>query len=156
MTHEEILSQLKDIHQAEAPSWWPLAPGYYIVLALVMAIALVFYVYFRGRQRRRLQKTLLSELMMIEKAFLADNDNARLQSAMSALFRRLAFFANSALPKNSELDSIVPVLRKLSRDQKGIDAIIDLLKQDRYQKDPQVNGMWLISISREQIKRCRI
>ena len=29
---------LRDIHQATAPSWWPLAPGWWIVIAVVVAI----------------------------------------------------------------------------------------------------------------------
>jgi hypothetical protein len=35
------LSELKDIHLPEAVSWWPLAPGYWISLAIIILIALI-------------------------------------------------------------------------------------------------------------------
>jgi hypothetical protein len=156
MTHEELMSQLKDIHAAQRPLWWPPAPGYYLMVGLVLLLVVVIFFAFRFHRRRRVKQTFLRELSLIENDFIAHNDNAILQASLSALFRRLAFFAVGDLPKNSELDGIAPVLYKLSRDKKRVDAIIDMLKVERFQKMPKVDGPLLISLSREQIKRCRI
>lgn len=38
----KLLSQLRDIHLPTAISWWPLAPGWYIIIALSMMIIAFF------------------------------------------------------------------------------------------------------------------
>jgi hypothetical protein len=39
--NEQLLSQLRDIHAAAEPGWWPPAPGWWVV-ALLLAVALAF------------------------------------------------------------------------------------------------------------------
>lgn len=40
----QLLEQLRDIHQPEPVSWWPLAPGWWIIIALVILIATLFII----------------------------------------------------------------------------------------------------------------
>jgi len=51
---QQLLDQLKDIHEPAAIGWWPLAPGWWvaagILLALIFAIAVLL---LRVRQQRR-------------------------------------------------------------------------------------------------------
>lgn len=52
----ELLKQLKDVQLPSPISWWPLAPGWYGLLALVIIIALLglwFYRRHKKRQQRR-------------------------------------------------------------------------------------------------------
>ncbi|MGB0719658.1 MAG: DUF4381 domain-containing protein, partial [Bdellovibrionales bacterium] len=37
---QQLLSRLRDIRGLEDVSWWPLAPGWWILLGLVLAIVL--------------------------------------------------------------------------------------------------------------------
>lgn len=48
---ETLLERLEDIHPAVAPSWWPPAPGWW----LLAAVGLAAVVYFGWRAYRRLQ-----------------------------------------------------------------------------------------------------
>ena len=51
MNPETMLSQLAPLREPSAISWWPLAPGWWIVLAL--SVALMTGVFLRLRKRRR-------------------------------------------------------------------------------------------------------
>lgn len=44
---------LRDVQVPPAPPWWPPAPGWWILAALLLAALLVWFVYGRGRARRR-------------------------------------------------------------------------------------------------------
>jgi Domain of unknown function (DUF4381) len=52
---EQLLAQLKDIHEPAAVGWWPPAPGWWIaaglLLALMIAAAVGIYLYRQKRQR---------------------------------------------------------------------------------------------------------
>ena len=37
--NEQLLSQLRDIHAAAEPGWWPPAPGWWVV-ALLLAVGI--------------------------------------------------------------------------------------------------------------------
>ncbi|MBR1648599.1 MAG: DUF4381 domain-containing protein [Alphaproteobacteria bacterium] len=54
------LEQLRDIHLPEGVSWLPLAWGWYVVAALIIAVVLggAFILYYRGRFRRSALKLL--------------------------------------------------------------------------------------------------
>ncbi len=156
MSHDELMVQLKDIHLASPPLWWPPAFGYYLaVFAALIIIALGVLVY-RHLRRARMSKTLLRELIAIEEEFSATKDSAKLQASLSALFRRLAFSVDETLSRAIDLDETLPTLSRISPDENRMHVIIDLLKVDRYRKHPAVDGALLISLAREQLKRCRI
>lgn len=156
MTHEELLTQLKDVHQAPPPSWWPPAFGYYVVVLIVFALLCVLYFFMRLRTRARVKRLLLDELNEIERQFHAHDDASAVQASLSSLLRRLAFALNDTVPKNSDIDAVVPILARVCVDKEGLASVISLLKQDRYRPEPQVDGALLITLTREQIKRCRI
>lgn len=92
---QKLLSQLRDVHEP-AISWWPLAPGWWLVAALLLslcfAVALWFY-----RRDKRLRWTLVAkeELNALQKDF----ENGRLSeqvtvSRLAVLMRRSAMAAN--------------------------------------------------------------
>lgn len=54
---EDLLSQLRDIHEPIAPSFWPLAPAWWILLVLC-ALGLVVAAYWAVQFLRRLQPYL--------------------------------------------------------------------------------------------------
>lgn len=76
---------LRDIHPSVAPSWWPPAPGWWLVAAVgLLALAgLLAWRLWRARRRRRL-------LALFDAEVDAATDPAARVAAMSALLRRAA------------------------------------------------------------------
>ncbi len=85
---------LRDIHLPEPVSWWPLAPGWWILLgALLIAFAAGWWLYKRWRQRRILRE-LDTKLETIKQDYQQHHDGAKTVSQLSVLLRRacISFF----------------------------------------------------------------
>lgn len=76
---------LRDIHMSPPPPWWPPAPGWWVLGALVVLAlsALAWFAWRRGRRRRALHR-------MFDDAMAAAPDAAARIAAMSELLRRAA------------------------------------------------------------------
>ena len=82
---------LRDIHLPETAGWWPPAPGWWIVPALVFAIAAMAW-YCRLLYRRRKYSAVSmarKELDGIRARYDADRDARHCVEALSGLLRRL-------------------------------------------------------------------
>lgn len=82
---------LKDIHLPASVSWWPPAPGWWLLAGLLL-VAMLFAVhgFRRGRDRRRLRRAAGLELKHLEQALKAGYARQQLVRELSALLRRLA------------------------------------------------------------------
>jgi len=80
---------LRDIHAAAPPAFWPPAPGWWLLAVLVAAtLGYGVFVLIRYYRRRRLQQRILATLDELESA---EFDNPALfVSAVSTLLRRVA------------------------------------------------------------------
>ncbi|MBW8823929.1 MAG: DUF4381 domain-containing protein [Xanthomonadales bacterium] len=76
---------LRDIHQAIAPSWWPPAPGWWLVAAVVAAVAIAVWVL----RRRKIRQIRELEAMFDDAVDAASTPPAQVR-AMSELLRRAA------------------------------------------------------------------
>lgn len=84
MTNE--LAELKDIHLPNAISWWPLAPGWWILLTLILATFFIILLALRYRRLYAWRKSALAEL-----SYIINNKNSNeLGAALSELVRRCA------------------------------------------------------------------
>ncbi|MGO1071960.1 DUF4381 domain-containing protein [Lysobacter sp. CA199] len=76
---------LRDVHLPAAPSWWPLALGWWAVIGAVAIVALAAYLWYRRRTKRR------REIAQVFDRALAQADTPAAQvAAMSELLRRAA------------------------------------------------------------------
>lgn len=83
---------LRDIHLPDAISWWPLAPGWWISLLLVI-ILITLIVYFVRRYRNHKLSALYlanKELEQIKNNFDANQNKIVLVKALSELIRRVS------------------------------------------------------------------
>ena len=80
---------LRDIHLPEGVSWWPLAPGWWLLLGLLVLCAVIFLGLRIYRRRLRLRKEALAELQQIEQAFAEHGNLQQLAGDCSVLLRRV-------------------------------------------------------------------
>lgn len=106
MNQQDPLAQLKDIHLPEPIGWWPLAWGWWVLIAvLLIALGLVIW---RWRARRHRQRYRQEALVVLRYAYQRFRENADSASAtrtylqaVSELLRRTAL---SALPADCHGD----------------------------------------------------
>lgn len=82
--------QLRDIHLPGAPSFWPPAPGWWLLAALSIALLIwVGMVAVRRYRIHRRRRSVLAALASMEERFASERSPERLAS-ISMLLRRLA------------------------------------------------------------------
>ncbi|HEX9184150.1 MAG TPA: DUF4381 domain-containing protein [Burkholderiales bacterium] len=87
----ELAVRLKDAHPPEAPPWWPLAPGWWlVVLGALLAAALLARALRPRLERRRLRRRLLAALEAIAAGHRAGAADADTAAEVSQLLRRAA------------------------------------------------------------------
>lgn len=99
------LDALRDIHLPEAISFWPLAPGWWVLAAIAVGLAVGLAGWLRHRRRASWQEAAAAELDAIEASFAAGGNPTELAAALSALLRRAAlarFRGESVAPLHGE------------------------------------------------------
>ncbi len=81
---------LRDLHLPEPVGWWPLAPGWWLLILLaLLAIAYGLARAYRRRQRGAARRYALRELARHEAEYLEHRDPVTLGKQLSQLLRRL-------------------------------------------------------------------
>ncbi|MBK8960777.1 MAG: DUF4381 domain-containing protein [Proteobacteria bacterium] len=106
---------LRDIHLPEPVSWWPLAPGWWLCLALLVMLTAAALWWWRGAPMRRLRRAALAELTLIEAAYARDGDGHACAQAVSRLLRRVALLAGDAEAAHSHGADMQALLTRLGK-----------------------------------------
>jgi len=87
----DLAALLRDVHPPAEPPWWPPAPGWWIVLAIALALLAIAIRYARPRWRRwRIRRKLLAELEAIVGRHRAGALETATAADVSQLLRRAA------------------------------------------------------------------
>lgn len=81
---------LHDIHLPTAISWWPLAPGWWYLLALLLSLAALVFAIVHWYEKGALKREAKARLNQIAKRYNSDNDAVELAQELSILLRRIA------------------------------------------------------------------
>lgn len=91
MAAAEALSQLRDIHLPAPIGWWPPAPGWWLLVCLlVLLLVSGIGLWVRYRRRTAIRRECLSALRACEARFLITRDTAGACRELSAIVRRMA------------------------------------------------------------------
>ena len=79
---------LKDIHLPEPVSWWPIAPGWWIIIASLLLITIIIFISRKIYLNRQLKRDINTELENIKLRFQITNNKLELAQSLSILLRR--------------------------------------------------------------------
>ncbi len=91
--------ELRDIHLPDPISWWPLAPGWWLLLLGLILLILTGIAIKKIYARKRINRASLTELEKIRQDYLQHQNKATLVRAISILMRRacLSFYPRSSV-----------------------------------------------------------
>lgn len=90
----QILSQLRDIHSPQSISWWPLAPGWFVVALLAVgALIWIGYMYRQYRHRQLRRQNILQHLHRLQHNLIEEHYPLVYQD-LSTLLRRIALMTH--------------------------------------------------------------
>lgn len=85
------LSQLKDLHLPLPITWWPLAPGWYILLLIILFLIIILsFVIYKRRIDARPKKQALELLQNYKKQYEKEGNTQITSAQISELLRRVA------------------------------------------------------------------
>jgi Domain of unknown function (DUF4381) len=148
------LDQLADIHLPDGVSWWPLAPGWWILLALLLIAISGFFIWRNRKQQNYYRVIAQHQLTGIYADYQQTQNAGAYLQALSQLLRRTALTAyphsfNASIKGNdwlNWLDSVCPALTEKFSGELG-----QSLLSSAYQKNPQLDVSGLHQLSSQWI-----
>ncbi|MEN8236846.1 MAG: DUF4381 domain-containing protein [Pseudomonadota bacterium] len=128
----DLINQLHDIEGIDAIAWWPLAPGWWGIISLVLISVVLLGVYIQRRRRlaRSWQQDVASQLCEMEQK-LTPTTAVATAKELSEIIRRIA---------------IQQFSRKQCAALEGKAWLRWLKNHDPNQFDWQTQGEWLITV----------
>ncbi|HEX7370655.1 MAG TPA: DUF4381 domain-containing protein [Rhodanobacteraceae bacterium] len=128
---------LRDIHVPSAP-WWPLATGWWLLLALLVLVALAVAWWIGRRGRRGPLMAALREIDAIEARYAEDGHPGRLADAASRLMRRVARRVESDVASQAG-EAWRAFVHRYARDASTRD-VLDALIDARFRASPEIDA----------------
>lgn len=154
MTPQEL--PLRDIHLPNGVSAWPPAPGWWLLLVILVMIAILIWALREQRRRQALRKRALAELRGIEQAFARHGDAQRLAGDCSVLLRRVAI---SRFPRHEVAgltgQAWLAFLNQSSQTQPFADTLDQALLQAPYQAqtEAEIHPQTLLAACRQWLQQ---
>lgn len=147
MTPALNAEQLRDIHLPAPVSWWPPAPGWWFVAALLLFLAAVGYWLLRRWRRQRWRREALEELARLRQSAATSRQLAQL----SMLLRRVAV---TCFPRQDVASLTGPEwLAFLERHDGGFAAYAELLVDAPYRAETELDLEGLYQQAENWIRR---
>jgi hypothetical protein len=150
----ELLEQLRDIHSAVEPGWWPPAPGWWLIAAVLLVLLMLLMRQLSRRWAiRRRQAKLLTALEYIQSHFDPAESASEYLSQLNRLFRVIAIraFPDTASAR-LQGSAWVDFLRSLLPDGPAAQSLA-ALESGPYQPEPEFDAVALHAMAKEWVKR---
>ena len=151
----DALANLKDIHLPNAVSWWPLAPGWWVLLALfLLMIALAVTLTIRSR-RKTSQEIIIDQALQLfnqlQQQSLTPKD---LIMELSELLRRTAIslYGRDEIA-NLAGDDWLRFLNKQGSTKAFTDGVGRALAEQPYRPDVDYNREALLGLTDDWLKK---
>lgn len=156
--NQALLEQLRDIQYPEPLSWWPLAPGWYILSGILVLITTLSCIWIlRYLRKLRTKKNILGNLDQIRNKIKKEPHSTRLWAELSSFLKR---FALLIYPKQDieglHGEAWLQFLNTQGRTKEFTDGIGALIISAPYQSKPPEQAEALLELIerwvRQQIK----
>lgn len=164
---QQALSQLRDIQLPPPVSFWPLAPGYYLLLLMLLLIALGVYLIYKHREQNRWRRNALTQLKEIEDRFRENNQKRVLAAQLNTLLKSVVLARQARLSITSTQASAkecaglsgtawVDYLCSVSlKDKQPVNqAALHCLRDAPYQPAPDFDTASLLEEAKRWIQKC--
>ena len=94
MNPQDPLANLQPLRAGEAIDWWPLAPGWWVLLAIAIALLFALALHLRRRhQRNAYRRIALAQLQALHTAYTSEQNASDYLSRLNALLKSVALRA---------------------------------------------------------------
>ena len=136
MNPSDPLAQLRDIHLPEAVSWWPLAPGWWVLGTLLIAgLAYMVHFFWQRHHAFTYRRQALQQLKQ-----LPNNSQHHRITALMALLKRVAVSAYPELNLSSRSQAEFIAFLNLTYPKAGFDQLPTDWQRLFYAKDSEVSA----------------
>jgi Tfp pilus assembly protein PilV len=91
---QDPLAALHPLRQPEPIGWWPLAPGWWLLIALlILALGALAYVLVRRYRANAYRRMALTQLDQLRRQYLRNRDDAAYLAGANALLKSVALRA---------------------------------------------------------------
>ena len=90
---EDPLSQLRDIVEPASVAWWPIAPGWWALALLTLAIFFAVWGLLRRRRRRAAHWSVAARAALTDLAADQQQDDKQWLASLAVLIRRISLAA---------------------------------------------------------------
>lgn len=96
MNPQDPLANLHPLRQPDLIGWWPLAPGWWVLLTVILvSLAALAYVLIRRYRANAYRRRALAQLQALHQQYLAEDNASRFLAQTNALLKSVAIRAYS-------------------------------------------------------------
>ena len=140
---------LRDIHLPDPVSWWPLAPGWWLLLFIVIAGIFLSLFLIKRHREKKLSAIFIAnqEFDQIKNNFKNNNDQSRLIADLSALLRRISISIHKRdVAASLTNEDWLKFLDQYSTNNEFSQGVGRILVEGPYQPSPSYDSDELIAL----------